>query len=200
MYDRFLLRGFLLLLNHLIKLIINIDQPHNQAKHWLSIDKLTPKQVLHFKSPLVGMDNRCNEFLLAFTLLNKKISLGNHLCDNFPDCFFFYFHPHNTKDQLCKLDDIIISTSSDSSACIIISDISIKNYIATSILYIHFFNWPIIKICHQAINMSTTEAKLFAIRYSINQTIDISHIKHIVVITDFLHVIKKIFDSSLYPY
>ena len=29
LYDRFLLRGFSLLLNHLIKSIINIDQPHN---------------------------------------------------------------------------------------------------------------------------------------------------------------------------
>jgi len=29
LYDRFLLRGFLLLLNYLIKLIINIDQCYN---------------------------------------------------------------------------------------------------------------------------------------------------------------------------
>jgi len=29
LYDRFLLRGFSLPLNHLIKSIINIDQPHN---------------------------------------------------------------------------------------------------------------------------------------------------------------------------
>jgi len=180
-------------------LIISIDQLYNQAKHWLSINKLTPKQVLYFKSSLVDMDNRCNEFLLAFTLLDKKFSSGNHLCDNFSDCFSFYFHLYYTKDQLCKLDDIIISTSSDPSACIIISNTSIKNYIATSISHVHSFNWPIIKTCHQAINMFTTEAKLFAIKYGINQT-SISHIKYIVVITDFLHIVKKIFDLSLHPY
>ena len=200
LYDKFLLRGFPLLPNYLIKLIINIDQPHNQAKHWLSIDKYTFKQVLHPKSPLGDIDNRCNEFLSAFTLLDKKISLGNHLHDNFSDFFSFYSHPHNANDWLCKLDDIIISTSSDSLACIVISDASIKNHVATSILYIHSFNQPVIKTCHQAINVFTTEAKLFAIRYGINQTISILHIKYIIVITDSLHTIKKIFDLSSHPY
>ena len=111
---------------------------HN--KYQLSINKLTLKQVLCLKSPLVDMDNRCNEFVPAFTLLDKKISPGNYLCNNFPDHFFFYSYLHNTKDQLCKLDDIIISTSSDPSACIIISDMSIKNHIATSISHVHSFN------------------------------------------------------------
>jgi len=53
---------------------------------------------------------------------------------------------------------------------------------------------------HQAINVSTTEAKLFAIRCGINQAISILHIKHIVVITNSLHAIMKIFDSSSHPY
>ena len=70
LYDRFLLRGFLLPPNHLIKSIINIDQPHNQNKHWLSIDMFTFKQVLYLKSPLVDMDNRYNEFLSAFAPLD----------------------------------------------------------------------------------------------------------------------------------
>ena len=43
LYDRFFLRGFLLPPNYLIKSIINIDQPYNQDKHWLSIDKFTFK-------------------------------------------------------------------------------------------------------------------------------------------------------------
>ena len=200
LYDKFLLRGFLLLLNNLTRSIINIDQPHNQAKHWLSIDKLTPKQVLCLKSPLIDMDNRCNKFLPAFALLDKKISLGKYLCDNFPNHFSFYPHPYNVKDQLCKLDNIIISTFSDSLACIVILDMSIKNHIATSISHIYSFNWPIIKTCHQAINMSTTEAKQFAIRYGINQAISIPHIKCIIVITNFLHTPKKIFNLSLHSY
>jgi len=146
------------------------------------------------------MDNRCNEFLPAFIPLDNEISLGNCLHNNFPDWFSFYPHPHNAKDQLHKLDDIIISTSSDPLACIIISDVSIKNHIATSILHVHFFNQLIIKICHQAINIFTTEAELFAIRCSINQAIGIPYIKCIVVITNSLHAAKKIFDSLLHPY
>ena len=89
-YDRFLLKGFSLPLNHLIKSIINIEQPYNQAKHQLSINKLTSKQVLYFKSPLVDIDNRCNEFLSAFVPLDKEFSPGNCLYDNFPNWFSFY--------------------------------------------------------------------------------------------------------------
>ena len=146
------------------------------------------------------MNNRCNEFLPAFIPLDKEISLENCLHDNFPDWFSFYPHPHNAKDQLHKLDDIIISTSSDLLACIIILNVSIKNHIAISILHIYSFNQPIIKTCHQAINIFTTEAELFAIRCSINQAISIPHIKCIVVITNSLHAAKKIFDSLLHSY
>jgi len=98
LYDRFLLRGFSLPLNYLIKSIINIDQSYNQAKYWLSINKLTSKQVFCLKSPLVDIDNRCDEFLSAFTLLDKEISPGNCLHNNFSDHFSFYPHPYNTKD------------------------------------------------------------------------------------------------------
>ena len=98
LYDRFLLRGFSLPLNHLIKSIININQSYNQAKYWLSINKLTSKQVFCLKSPLVDMDNRYNKFLSTFALLDKEFSSGNCLYDNFPDYFSFYPHPHNTKD------------------------------------------------------------------------------------------------------
>jgi len=68
------------------------------AKYWLSIDKLTPKQVLNLKSSLIDINNKYNVFLPAFAPLNKEFSLGNHLCDNFPDCFFFYPYSHNTKN------------------------------------------------------------------------------------------------------
>ena len=76
-------------------------------------------------------------------------------------------------------------------------DTSIKNNVANSIAYIHVHNKPVIKTIHHAINVTTTEAKLFAIRYGINQTTGISRI---VVITDSLHATQKIFDSSSYPF
>ena len=47
-------------------------------------------------------------------------------------------------------------------------------------------------------NITTTEAELFAIRYGINQATDIPSISRIFVITDLLHTTRRIFDSSLY--
>ena len=49
-------------------------------------------------------------------------------------------------------------------------------------------------------NITTTEAKLFAIWCGINQVASIANINHIVVIMDSLHAAKRIFDSSLHPY
>jgi len=48
--------------------------------------------------------------------------------------------------------------------------------------------------------VTTTKAELFAIRCSINQAVDIPNIKHIVVIIDFLHTPKRIFESWSYQY
>jgi len=200
LYNRFLLRGFSLPSNHIIKSIINSDGPHNQAKYCLFINSLVPKQVLCLRSPLIDIDNRYNEFLPSFTLLGKEFSSGNCLCDNFPDCFSFYPQLHNVSDQLCKLNNITIQASSDPLACIVISDMSIKNQVTISVSHVYSFDRSIIKICHQAINISTTEAELFTIRCIINQAIGILYIKCIIVITDSLHAAKKIFDLSLHLY
>ena len=44
------------------------------------------------------------------------------------------------------------------------------------------------------------EVELVAIRCGINQSINISGISKIIVITDSLHVVRKIFNSSIYLY
>ena len=75
-------------------------------------------------------------------------------------------------------------------------DTSIKNNVTTSITYIHVCNKLIIKTTHYAVNITTTEAELFAIRCSINQATNISNIAQIIVIIDSLHTTQRIFDSS----
>ena len=55
-------------------------------------------------------------------------------------------------------------------------------------------------MCHHAINISTTEAELFAMKCDINQAVGIPYIKHIIIITDSINTAKKIFDSSSHPY
>ena len=49
-------------------------------------------------------------------------------------------------------------------------------------------------------NITSTEAKLFAIRCGINYTIHLQNIKCIVVITDAIPAIKQIFNTSVYWY
>ena len=44
------------------------------------------------------------------------------------------------------------------------------------------------------------EAKLFAIRYGINQASALPGIANIVVLTDFIYAARRIFNSSLYSF
>ena len=83
---------------------------------------------------------------------------------------------------------------------IVVIDTSIKNYIATSIAHIHVHDCSVIKTVHYIVNITTTEAKLFAIRCSINQATCHPNIKRIIVITDSIHAARRIFDSSMYLY
>jgi len=70
----------------------------------------------------------------------------------------------------------------------------------TSIAHIHIHDKPIIKTIHHTVNVTSTEAELFAIRYDINQVTTISGISKIIVITDSIHAARRIFDSSLHPF
>ena len=101
----------------------------------------------------------------------------------------------NVKKHIEKLDDIVFRVSSNPSSSIVISDASIKNYIAMSISYIYLHDKPVIKMIHKAVNVTTTEAELFAIQCGINQAVGITNINHIVVITDSLYAAKRTFDS-----
>ena len=95
---------------------------------------------------------------------------------------------------------MILENSSSPSVAIIVSDASIKNNVAISIAYIHVFDKPLMKTIHHAIHITSTEAELFTIRYSINQSLSVNNISKIVVITNSIHTVKKIFDPSVYPY
>ena len=144
------------------------------------------------------MDDKCNRFLPSFSPFNKEFSLEKRLIDFFSDHFSFHMWKQDIKSHLHDLDNIAINAFIDSHSMMVISDTSIRNNIATSISHIYSYNRPIIKMIHHTVNITSTEAKFFAIRCGINQAISISNIKYIVVITDFLHVAKNIFDLSMY--
>ena len=58
----------------------------------------------------------------------------------------------------------------------------------------------LIKIVHHAVFVTSTEAKLFAIRCGINQACIKENVSKIIVVTDSIHAAKKIFDSKLHPF
>jgi len=48
--------------------------------------------------------------------------------------------------------------------------------------------------------ITSTEAELFAIRYDINQACIKENVSKIIVVTDSIHTVKKIFDSKSHPF
>jgi len=200
LYRRFLLQESSLPSNHIISSILSSSGSQKQSCHNTSINYFILKQRLHLKSLLIDVDNKCNKFSPLFSFFNKKFKLGNHLIDLFSDHFSFHSHFPNIKKNIEKLDDKTFSISSNSSSVIVVSDTSIKNHITISISHIHSFNKPVVETIYRVVNITTTKAELFAIQYGINQAIDIANINHIVVITDSLHAVRRIFNSSSHPY
>ena len=91
--------------------------------------------------------------------------------------------------------------SSDSpSTALVISDASIKNNVTISIAYIHIRDRPTMKTLHHALNIASTEAKLVAIRCSINQATNHDFISTIIIIMNSIHMARKIFNLSSYPF
>jgi len=79
-------------------------------------------------------------------------------------------------------------------------DASIKNNVATPISHTHIHNKPVTKNLHYVVNVTSIEAKLFAIRYSINQAISHNSVSKIIIVTDSIHAAKKIFDPISHSY
>ena len=161
---------------------------------------MTSKQQVIIKSSIVDTNNHLNGIFLSFDSLNREFYLGNRLVDSFSDhkadCSL-----EESKSHYCShLDNVILTASSNLSTLIVVSDTSIKNNVATSIAHVHSFNNLLKKILHHTINITTMKVELFAIRYGINQATQIPDISCIVIITDVLHVAKKIFNSTIHLY
>ena len=144
------------------------------------------------------MNNRFNKVFSFFNPFDKEFVLGSWLIDIFSSHFSFYLSnkqsSNNLKSHICLLNNIALKSSSDSTVALIIADVSIKNNIATFISHIHIHNKPVIKTFYHIVNIITIEAKLFAIRYGINQATNLNGINKIIIITDSIYAVKKVFD------
>ena len=94
---------------------------------------------------------------------------------------------------------MVLHNSLSPLTALVITDASIKNDIATSILHVHIANWPLTKTVHHATFMTSMEAELFSIRCGINQACSNKAISKIIIITDSIYAAKKFLTAALIP-
>ena len=118
------------------------------------------------------MDNRFNKVFPSFDPTNPKFQPGNRIIDSFSNSFSFHLFSKSSdysfKLYIQQLDALAIESSNSLTNALMATDTSIKNNVATYIVHIHIHNKPVVKTLYHAVNVMTSKAKFFAIRYSIN--------------------------------
>ena len=201
---RSLIRPFKLPDNHILKNLLNDSPPWNKLSIHHNIGSLTHRQQSLTKGHIIDSNIKSYRIFPSFSPLNSEFSPGHRIIDNFSNCFSFNLVNKNDKKSKnsCaqELDNMVLHFSSIPHSAIVITNASIKNNIATSISHIHAANQLLIKTVHHASFITSTEAELFAIRCSINQACTIDNVSKIIIVTDSIHVAKKIFNYSSHQY
>jgi len=137
----------------------------------------------------------------SFSSTHPELSLGFRIIDIFSDIFSFNLCIQEKNNKFClhQLDSVVIESFLSQSIAIITTNTSIKNNIATFISHTHISNQPLIKTLHHIAFVTSSEAKLFAIRCDINQVSSKENISKIIAITDSIYAAKKIFDPLSHP-
>ena len=150
------------------------------------------------------MDNCFNGIVLLFDPINPELFPGHRIIDMFSNCFSFQplskVTNHNVTSQVQELDRIAFKSLDSPSTVLVILNVSIKNNVATSIAHIYIRDRLVTKTLHYTLNIMSTEVELIAIRCSINQATNHNFISTVIIIMDSIHMARKIFDLSPYPY
>ena len=198
------IRPFKLPINHILRSLMDDLPPSSTISNPHKIGSLTNRQRILTKGYLIDSYNKSHRIFPSFSPLSIEFSPGNHIIDNFSNQFSFNLVNRKEKTKVnnhaLELDKIVLQTSSLPHTALVITDASIKNDIATSILHIHLMNSPLTKTVHHALFVTSTKAELFAIRCGINQACSKDNVSKIIIVTDSIHATKKIFDSDSYPY
>ena len=201
---RSLIRPFKLPANYILNNLMNDDPPIHKTYKVHNIGSLTNHQRSLTKGHIVDSNIKSYGIFPSFSPLDPEFLPGHHIINKFSNRFSFNLVNKKGKNHIkirCQeLDNLTLRCSSESNTAFVISDVSIKNDIATSVSHIHSVNQPLIKTVHHASFVTSTEAKLFAIRCGINQACSLDYINKIIVVTDSIHVAKKIFDFGSHPY
>jgi len=188
--------------NHLIKTLME-DAPNTYSKPPLhSINSLTDRQKSSIKDHLVNSYNKLHGIFPSFSPLDRELTPGSRVIDTFQDQFLFNLSNKAKNDTARpqQLDDMTIVSSLSPHTALVVSDASIKHDIATLVSHIHMRDKPLINTVHHVVFVTSTEAELFTIRCGLNQACNEEEISKIIVVTDSIHVAKKIFDTKSHPY
>jgi len=201
---RSLIRPFKLPTNHILRNLMDDLPPSPNIPNPHSIGFLTNHQRTIAKGHLFDSCIKALGIFPSFSPLNPEFSPGSHIIDIFSNQFSFNLvnKKEKEKDKIRaqELDDMVLRNSSSPHTALIITDASIKKDIATSISYVHIGNHSLTKTVHHASFVTSTEAELFTIRCSINQACSNEIVSKIIVVTDFIHAARKIFDSNSHPF
>ena len=77
---------------------------------------------------------------------------------------------------------MVLQSSSSPYMAIVVTDTSIKNNIATSILHVHLVDHPLTKMVHHTAFITSTEVELFVIRCGINQACNKKNMSKIIIV------------------
>ena len=193
------LRSATLPKNHIIKTLIE-DVPTKPSSY--SINILTDLQKNSVKGHLINLYNKLHGIFPSFSPLDSELNPSSRIINIFQDQFTFNLANKVKTDSECsqQLNDMTISSSISPYMAIIVTNASIKNNIATLVSHIHIWDKPLIKMVHHAVYIISTEAEFFSIRCGLNHACNKEDISKIIVITDSIHMAKKIFDTKLYLY
>jgi len=188
--------------NYLIRTLMDDLLNSCNKPHSLSINMLTEHQKNTVKGHLIDLNNKLFGVFPLFSPLNPEFNLGSRIVDIFPNRVSFNLtnKVKSNKLHFQQLDNMTLYSLSSPHMAIIVTDASIKNDFATSVSHIHICNHPLIKTVHYMAFVTSTEAELFAMRCGISQVCSKENISKIIVVTDSIHVAKKIFDDKTHPY
>jgi len=146
--------------------------------------------------------NKLHRVFPSFSPLDPELNPGSRIINIFQDQFSFNLASKAKNDSVHsqQLDNMTILFSMSPHMAIVVSDASIKNDIATLVSHICIRDNPLIKTVHHVAYVTSTKAELFTIRCRLSQACNKENISQIIVVTNSIHMAKKIFDTKSHSY
>ena len=177
------------------------DSPHcSNSSNPHAIGSLMNCQRNIVKGHIIDSKIKLYGIFPLFAPLHQEFTPGHRISDKFSDCFSFDLVDKKEKDNIHaqQLDNLVLQNSLPSSA-LIVTNTSIKDNTATSVAHVHQTNSPLIKTVYHTVFITSSEAELFAMRCGINQACNKNNISKIIIITNSIHSVNRIFNSLSHP-